>query len=103
MKFGSRNMTQLRLSQKTEFSLAAILKMAQNTTFAMEISPETSFIFKSTLKAIKKTWIWRIVGGCTYTCYTCPTIIDPLKNKDDFPSFQLPFHIPILTDDILHC
>ena len=38
-------------------------KMARNTTFAMEISPETSFMLKSTIKAIHKNWIWRIVGG----------------------------------------
>ena len=57
MKFGSRNMAHLQLSQNTRFSMAAILKMAQKTTFAMEIQPETSFMFKNIIiKAIFKNW-----------------------------------------------
>ena len=61
MKFGSWNVTNLRISQNMGFSLAAILKMAQNTTFAMENSPETCFLLKSTIKGTHKNWIWRIM------------------------------------------
>ena len=56
MKFGSINMAHLQLSQNARFSLAAILKMAQKTTFAKEIQPETSFMFRSIIKAIKKSF-----------------------------------------------
>jgi len=56
MKFGSINMAHLQLSQNARFSLAAILKMAQKTTFAKEIQPETYFMFRSIIKAIKKSF-----------------------------------------------
>jgi hypothetical protein len=54
MKFGSISMANLKLSPNMCFLPAFILKMARKTIYAMGIQPETSFVLKSIIKAIKK-------------------------------------------------
>ena len=89
MKFGSRNKTHLRLSQNTRFSLAAILKMARNTTFAMEISPETSFMFKSIINTITKAAKANMNGLIIYGFITFSTFIHFDGGHLGFTNFQV--------------